>query len=144
MESTSPYVLMLEGDKDDRWLTSNVLNDIALPVSLKYISDATAIIPAIELEQPFLILLNYNAYPETGLETLKKIKNDQRFKHIPVVILGENADPKFVKLCYSEGANSYAVKPSSLAATKTKIQLFFQYWLEVAETFKATKEIHQL
>jgi CheY-like chemotaxis protein len=135
MAEKLPYILMLEDDHDDRWLTSNALEELDLPLNIHFLSDSTTVLPALEKQQPLLILLDYNTQPETGLEVLRKIKAHAGYKHLPVVILGDTDNPHFVKSCYAEGANSYAIKPSTLEATKTKIQLFFQYWLQVAETY---------
>lgn len=128
-----PYILMLEDDPDDRTLTHSVIEEAGIMVPLVYLSTYSEMENALEESPPALILLDYNLNPETGLEVLKKLKSDENFLHIPVVILGEAKDPGFTAECYRSGANSYIVKPASMEETKKKITLFFKYWLEVAE-----------
>jgi CheY-like chemotaxis protein len=124
---------MLEDDPDDRSLTHSIIEESGIMVPLVYLSTYTELENALEYSPPLLIILDYNLNPETGLDVLKKLKSDQNFLHIPVVILGDTEDPGFTAECYRLGANSYIVKPSSIEATKNKITLFFKYWLEVAE-----------
>jgi CheY-like chemotaxis protein len=129
-----PYILMLEDDPDDRLLTSEVLAGLPLSVAVTFLSRPADLLPTLEQAEPLLILMDYNLNPETGLELLKRVKALPQYKHIPVILLGDLADPDFVSQCYYHGANTYATKPTTLEATKRKIGLFFQYWLEVAET----------
>jgi CheY-like chemotaxis protein len=125
---------MLEDDPDDRLMVSEVMAGLDVPVPITFLSKASDLFPTLEQSEPILILMDYNLNPETGLELLKKVKAAPAYKHIPVVLLGDVTDSNFVAQCYFHGANTYAAKPTSMEATKRKIQLFFQYWLEVAET----------
>lgn len=130
----SPYILMLEDDPDDRLLTSDVLTGLSVSVPITFLSRAADLIPTLEGAEPLLILMDYNLNPETGLDLLKKVKAIPQYKHVPIILLGDITDPNFIAQCYYHGANTYATKPTTLEATKRKIGLFFQYWLEVAET----------
>jgi hypothetical protein len=53
--------------------------------------------------------------------------------HVPVVVLGEVSGDDHIKEWYRAGANTFIVKPSTVAATQKKIKTFFEYWFEVAE-----------
>jgi len=129
-----PLVFMLEDDKDDRYLTNEMIGELGIEMELKYFSSSTALLDRLHSgERPSLILLDYNASPENGPDVLKKIKNDSSLNDIPVVILSDSDHPKFRKKCYALGASSYIRKPDSLAETKEKIGTFFRYWFEVAE-----------
>jgi CheY-like chemotaxis protein len=125
---------MLEDDPDDRYLTSAIIEELGIHVPLKFLSSTEDLFPTLEQGAPLLILMDFNLHPETGIEVLQKIRRQSSFQHIPVVLLGDTANPDFVSQCYRYGANSYAVKPTTIEATKNKIGLFFKYWLEVAET----------
>lgn len=125
---------MLEDDHDDRLLTSEVVEQLDIAMPIKFLSNTEDLFPVLRQKEPMLILMDYNLNPETGLDVLKKLKASPSYKHIPVILLGDSTDPHFIAQCYSHGANTYATKPTTLEATKRKIRLFFQYWLEVAET----------
>ena len=134
MQIQERYILMLEDDYDDRYFTTSVIQDLDIAVPIKFLSNTDKLFDTLEECNPFLIVMDYNLHPETGLEVLKKIRSHPDYQHIPVVILGDTKNPDFVTKCYQFGANTYATKPTTIDATKYKIELFFKYWLEVAET----------
>jgi CheY-like chemotaxis protein len=82
---------------------------------------------------PALILLRFNAVPETGLQVLRTLKVNTAFQHLPVIILGESAPADLVAQCYSAGANTVINKPFTFELANTKISSFIKYWFDVAE-----------
>lgn len=134
MPTTQPYVLMLEDDTDDRFLTTSTLLELGINVNINFVQNSEQLFLLLpSAEKPVLILIDYDINPENGVVILKKIKADSLYKSIPVVILGNSSHAKYVSECYANGANSYIKKPTNLEETKTKIGIFFRYWLEVAE-----------
>lgn len=134
MPPSATYVLMLGHDRDDQQLTESVLQELAIDVPLRFMPNGDRLLAALEEREPMLVLLDFNLKPETGLEILERIKEEKRWAHLPVVLLGETPDPDFVRKCYQLGACSYVVKPTSLEGTRRVIGSFFTYWLQVAET----------
>ena len=131
------YILMLESDTHDVEMSSEYFNALQIPAKFltqsnevfAFLTEAFAnneILPAI-------ILLSMHSAPDNGLEVLKQIKSDKRFKHIPVIVLGEYTQPELVQKCYHEGANTFINKPFTNQLTDMKITSFLNYWFEVAE-----------
>lgn len=60
---------------------------------------------------PLLILLDLNLPILDGYQVLKTIKNDERTKRIPVVVLTTTDNPHEVARCYGHGCNVYITKP---------------------------------
>ena len=60
---------------------------------------------------PPLILLDLNLPELDGYQVLKIIKNDERLKAIPVVVLTTTDNPHEVAKCYELGCNVYITKP---------------------------------
>jgi CheY-like chemotaxis protein len=130
-----PYVLMLEEDHDDRQLTESALFDLGFDIPVKYVSYSDELFQQLrEGERPSLILVDYNSTPAPALDVLRELKGNEEYRHIPTVVLGEGLPDHFIKECYAVGANSYITKPASSKGTKDKIETFFKYWLNVAET----------
>lgn len=128
------YILMVEDDPDDRYLTEQTLQDIGISVPLKFLSQSNEVLSYLGThEPPAIILIDYNISPDSGVEVLKTLKSDARYRHIPVIILSESAAPAYVTECYRHGANTFVAKPFSSKDTRRKIESFFTYWLEVAE-----------
>ncbi len=59
----------------------------------------------------YLLLLDIRMPKIDGVEVLRRIKNDQDLKAIPVLMLTTTDDPKEVKLCHKLGCSNYITKP---------------------------------
>jgi CheY-like chemotaxis protein len=134
MDTQSRYILMVEDDPDDRYLTQQTLQDIDMNVPVKFLTQSNTVFSFLEShEPPAIILIDYNISPDNGVEVLKDLKNHPKYRHIPVIILSESDDPVYVTECYLHGANSFVAKPFTFSGTQKKIEHFFKYWLEIAE-----------
>lgn len=80
--------------------------------------------------RPGLILLDLNLPGTDGREVLRKIKQDETLKLIPVVIFTTSNNPKDIEACYRQGANSYIVKPMDFSRLKNSIQNLIDYWFD--------------
>ncbi|MBF0158402.1 MAG: response regulator [Magnetococcales bacterium] len=58
-----------------------------------------------------LILLDWNMPGMNGLEVLKKIKADQRWKHIPVMMVTTEGEREYIIQAIQAGAIHYQTKP---------------------------------
>jgi CheY-like chemotaxis protein len=81
--------------------------------------------------RPGLIVLDLNLPGTDGREVLRRIKQDENLKSIPVVVFTTSDNPKDVADCYQYGVNSYIVKPINFAQLKRHIQVLVDYWFEV-------------
>lgn len=62
-------------------------------------------------EKPDLILLDLRLPGISGREVCEKIKNNEEYKHIPIVFLTAGESDGFEKECKGWGASSYIAKP---------------------------------
>lgn len=60
---------------------------------------------------PLMILLDINMPRMDGVEVLRQLKNDERTKKIPVMMLTTTDDPREVERCYRLGCSVYVTKP---------------------------------
>jgi CheY-like chemotaxis protein len=80
---------------------------------------------------PGLILLDIKLPKVDGLEVLKQLKSDPKFKKIPIVMLTTSSRGPDINKSYELGANSYIVKPvtsDKFVETVHKIEL---YWVVI-------------
>ena len=80
--------------------------------------------------RPGLILLDLNLPGTDGREVLRKIKQDETLKLIPVVVFTTSNNPKDIEACYRQGVNSYIIKPMDFNRLKRSIQIFIDYWFD--------------
>lgn len=69
-----------------------------------------------------LILLDWNMPGMTGLEVLKAIKAEPRYKDIVIMMLTSEADQNFVVEALKAGAQNYLTKPFDAKMLMLKIQ----------------------
>jgi CheY-like chemotaxis protein len=66
-----------------------------------------------------LILLDINMPRMNGFETLKRIRHNKQFGHLPVVMFSASEDELDMEMAANLGANGYMVKPFSMDALVT-------------------------
>jgi CheY-like chemotaxis protein len=77
---------------------------------------------------PTLILLDLNLPDMSGIEILKRIKEDDHLRCAPVVVLTTTDDKAEIQRCYELGCNVYITKPlnyDSFASAIRQLGLFF-------------------
>lgn len=84
----------------------------------------------IDAPRPSVILLDLNLPGLDGRELLKKIKQDESFKKIPIIVFTTSSNPDDVELCYQRGANGYLIKPVGTPELQKTIYSFVNFWLE--------------
>lgn len=76
---------------------------------------------------PFLIVLDLNMPKMNGTQTLSKLKSDDKFKHIPVIIYSTSINPVEKEKCLLLGAHSFITKPTSFQECRETAQTFLQF-----------------
>ena len=134
----SDKILLVEDNQDDIVLTrralkkSNIANEVVVASdgvdALAYLRKEGVYVDNIDAN-PVVILLDLNMPRMGGLEFLREIRNDGRFKRLPVVILTSSGEDRDVCESYDLGANSYIQKPVDFEQFVEAIQTLGLYWL---------------
>jgi DNA-binding response OmpR family regulator len=82
---------------------------------------------------PGLVLLDINLPRQSGHEVLKHIRSREKTKHMPVIMLSTSGAPRDIMESYTNGANSYIVKPIDLNEFIESMKQFSQYWLKTVQ-----------
>jgi DNA-binding NarL/FixJ family response regulator len=77
---------------------------------------------------PILILLDLNMPRMGGIEFLETIKQDERYKHISVVVLTTSDTPEDIRASYECYAAGYMVKPVGYKQFVEVIRTIEMYW----------------
>jgi len=78
--------------------------------------------------QALLILLDLNLPDMTGIDILRRVKDNATLKSAPVVVLTTTDDAQEIKRCYELGCNVYITKPvnyENFANAIRQLGLFF-------------------
>jgi two-component system response regulator len=136
-------VLLVEDNPDDRELTIHALNEGNKDLHLKHLKDGVEALDFIFARKAYqnnkiqsdlkLILLDLKLPKLDGLEVLRKIREDERTRNLPVVILTSSREKRDIAEAYKLSVNSYVVKPVGFDNyVKTLSSLAF-YWSMVNE-----------
>jgi CheY-like chemotaxis protein len=79
---------------------------------------------------PRLMLLDLSMPRMGGLEVLRRLREDERTKLLPVVVLTSSTDPQDIVEAYRAGANSYVDKLSDVPWPEL-VPLIARYWLDM-------------
>jgi CheY-like chemotaxis protein len=83
---------------------------------------------------PGIILLDIKMPKMNGIEVLKHIRSNPKFKSIPVIMLTSSHEEKDLVESYNLGANSYVVKPVDIVQFIDAIKSLGQYWAVINQT----------
>lgn len=83
--------------------------------------------------RPRVVLLDLKLPKVDGIEVLRRLKEDERTRDIPVVVLTSSREPRDIAACYGHRANSYVVKPVNFEAFTQSMGTVANYWVRVNE-----------
>ena len=78
---------------------------------------------------PKVILLDLRLPKVDGMEVLRRIKNDERTRTIPVVVLTSSKEEIDIVESYKLGVNSYVVKPLDFDKFVEAVSQLGLYWV---------------
>ena len=77
---------------------------------------------------PAVIMLDIKMPRMNGIEVLRHIRSNLRFKYIPVIVVTSSREERDLVESYKLGANSYVVKPVDIIQFIEAIKDLGQYW----------------
>ena len=81
--------------------------------------------------RPKIVLMDLKLPKVNGLEVLRAIREDERLRTLPVVVLTSSAEERDIAEGYRLGANSYIVKPVEYENFSAVVAAAGHYWLKV-------------
>src|SRR3954466_6284524 len=131
-------ILLVEDNPGDVRLTREALREGKVYNNLHWAKDGVEALEFLRQEgthakapRPDIILLDLNLPKKDGREVLLSIKNDDRFKQIPVVVLTTSEAEEDILRSYELHANCYIPKPVDLEKFITVVQSIDRFWLTV-------------
>ncbi|MES2353636.1 MAG: response regulator [Pseudomonadota bacterium] len=136
-------ILLVEDNPDDEELTliafqkSHIANNVTVTrdgeEALDYLFGTGTYAGRDTTVMPTVILLDLKLPKIDGLEVLKRVRENERTRRIPVVVLTSSKEQEDILRSYDFGANSYIRKPVDFTQFVEAAQHLGLYWLMLNE-----------
>ncbi|MGE3535991.1 MAG: response regulator [Candidatus Tectimicrobiota bacterium] len=134
-------VLLVEDNPRDVRLTQRAFKQAGLLHDLRVVRDGDEALAYLQRQglynepesapRPDVILLDLNLPRMGGHEFLHRVKQDVRFKSVPIIVLTTSERPDDIRLAYEVGANAYLLKPVEFSRFTEVICQLGKFWLEM-------------
>ena len=131
-------ILLVEDSPTDVLLAKEALEYSKIVNNLHTVPDGVEAMAFLRREgkfkaapHPNLILLDLNLPQKDGREVLAEIKNDEKLKRIPVVVLTTSKSEADVMKAYGLHANCYIVKPVDFEKFAEVVKYIENFWFSV-------------
>ncbi len=106
-------ILLADDDKDDCFFFKKALKELAFVSHLTIITDGAKLISYLSNKKdklPDVIFLDINMPRKNGIECLTEIKQNDKLKHIPIIIYSTSIYDAVAASLYEKGAHYYLQK----------------------------------
>lgn len=143
----SQTIWLVEDDSDDQELIRQSLSRCEIKHDLIVLSDGEEAVSFIfdqanlskeNLQYPTLIILDLKLSKLNGQEILKRHKESDQTKHIPVVIFTSSKEKRNLRERYAIGANAFVRKPIDFMEFKNTVKDIGTFWLLHNETMPSS------
>jgi two-component system chemotaxis response regulator CheY len=117
-------VLVVDDMMTMRKIVSKILKEIGFTDIVEAADGNQAWDAVTKAEKPFgLIISDWNMPNLSGLEFLKKVRADQRFKKTPFLLVTAEAESHQVAEAVKAGVDQYVVKPFNHESLRAKMEM---------------------
>lgn len=137
----SKSILLVEDNPQDEKLILRALRKVNLANQVDVVRDGQQALDYLFREGEFsaragedlpaVVLLDIGLPRISGLEVLKRLRNDERTRLQPVVILTSSDEERDRLASYEDGANSFVRKPLDFTEFAETVARLGIYWLAV-------------
>ena len=134
------HILLIEDNEGDIVLTIEALKEARISNTIDVVRDGEKAMQFLlkqgefsHVSTPDLVLLDINLPKIDGKEVLANIKNDEKLKVIPVVMLTTSDSEKDIFESYHNHANCYITKPVGFQSFIEVIHTIKEFWITIVQ-----------
>lgn len=121
MQNELIHILLADDDEDDRLFFMDAFGEMKIRTKVRTVNDRVELIQHLtkpNIILPHVLFLDLNMPLKNGMECLKEIKTNNRFKDIAIAIYSTSASEEDIEHTFVNGANVYIKKPSDFDTLK--------------------------
>ena len=120
-------ILVVDDESDNLRVVSDYLRQADPEYRILQAKNGQVALKIVEKEMPDLVLTDWNMPVMDGLELLKAIKAEEKYREMPVIMQTANTEDNHLKLAFDAGVMDYIKKPLShlelLARVRSALEL---------------------
>jgi CheY-like chemotaxis protein len=129
-------ILLIEDNEGDILLTREAFAESKIVNSIQVVRDGEAAIRFFETlrgrdNYPDLVLLDINLPKVSGHEVLMAIKTNEKYKHLPVIMLTTSSAEEDIATSYQNYVNCYITKPIDVSDFMQAISKIEDFWVNI-------------
>jgi len=127
-------IVIVDDDADDREIIRDAFVSAIDEQEYVFVENGDRLLEYLEQQKdaspPSLIMLDLNMPGKDGRETLKEIKTNNRFQHIPTIVFTTSSSNRDKQTVYDMGANCFITKPDTFNKLIELTSCISKLWLE--------------
>jgi len=131
---SGPLILLVDDDPDDCFIFSQVLRESVPEANITCLPDCRSLLNYLQTSNasvqrcivPDMVFLDLNMPGMTGQECLKKLKENQICRNVPIIVYSTASRPEIIEECRALGASLYIIKPSNPNELRQTISLIIK------------------
>lgn len=129
------HILLIEDNDGDVLLTREAFKEGRIKNRLSVAKDGQEALEFLNTANslPDLILLDINLPKINGLEVLMTIKNNDRLRRIPVIILSTSGAQNDILTSYNNHANCFITKPVDFNRFMDVVRTIEDFWVSIVK-----------
>jgi CheY-like chemotaxis protein len=126
MRSSIYTIVLADDDPDDQQVFQQAVHTVAPNVLMTSIFSGAELIDYLDEHIPDILFIDLNMPYKNGIECLREIRENGRYRKLPIVVYSTSGIEHTINISYGFGANLYFQKTSSLEELKTAIRLILE------------------
>jgi len=118
-------ILVVDDFSTMRRIIKNLLRDLGF-TNTSEADDGNTALPMLQSGNFDFLVTDWNMPGMTGIELLKHVREDERLKDLPVLMVTAEAKRDQIVAAAQAGVNGYVIKPFTAAVLKEKIEKIFE------------------
>lgn len=116
MDARSKTILYADDDADDKLWVIEACKALDSSLQIEFVANGKDVLNYLSSSRsglPVLIVLDLNMPELDGRQTLRRLKGDEQYKNIPVIIVTTSSNKVDREICQRLGADLYLIKPDT-------------------------------
>ena len=125
IENMAKYFVFIDDDEDDQLILKTTINGSFKNHEFKgflCFDRAFDFLKKNSLSSQIIVFLDLNMPKVDGVEAIHLLRQDVKFKNVPIYIYSTSNNPDDINRCLIAGANGFITKPSKISDIKEKLE----------------------